>query len=127
MLLDLPNHIIARIISRDERSSTIGQFSVYEKYFLRGLNLLKVATLCQKLRSMSLQAISKQTYLLCSDDFGRPNYTMEAGLPLCKVVEYGFSKYTQKVLLDVSYEFILSGTAASMLAAIANNGTAFIN
>ncbi|KAJ2343014.1 hypothetical protein GGH91_003334, partial [Coemansia sp. RSA 2671] len=60
-------------------------------------------------------------------DFGRPEYTLEAGLPLNEVVEYDFGKYVKLVPMDVSYEYIINGTALMALTDATNSHTKFDN
>ncbi|KAJ2737979.1 hypothetical protein GGI20_006346, partial [Coemansia sp. BCRC 34301] len=58
---------------------------------------------------------------------GRPQQTLSYGMSALTVAMAGNAKYTKCMFIDVAYEYILNGTATSILSDILRNTYQFGN
>lgn len=126
-LLDLPDHVLSRIM-REYKSEFIWRAGSNDSWFYTQKACpIKYYSLCGRLRQLALENICSNSYIVCSSNYGRPEFTSASGMSVHGTVLSNNAKYTKRVYLDVSYEYILKGTATEILSSIGCKDSAFTN
>ncbi|KAJ1820541.1 hypothetical protein LPJ60_003145 [Coemansia sp. RSA 2675] len=118
LLLDLPDHVISRIIGKNKDSMFWRNTHNSGWVYPYKIEKLKFYSLCTRLQELALPGICSSAYIMCCNNVDHPQFTLCNGMPVHEVALANNAKYTKSVCMDVSYEYILNGTATGILSSV---------